>query len=77
MGKMVEIKNLKKQYDDKFKLGEISLNIPSGVIVGLNMFFPELLNAKDINDSMKNIYKNWDSQLYFSYLKGFHLEEKM
>jgi len=121
---MIEIKNLKKQYDDKFTLGEINLNIPKGVIVGLigengagkttliksilniikidsgeikifgkdykkeektikedigvvldNMFFPELLNAKDINHSMKNIYKNWDSNLYFSYLKEFHLEE--
>ncbi len=31
--------------------------------------FPELLNAKDINNSMKDIYKNWDSELYFSYSK--------
>ncbi len=124
MEKMVEIKNLKKQYDNKFKLGEINLSIPKGVIVGLigengagkttliklmlsiikkdsgeikifekdykkeekaikedigvvldNMFFPELLNAKDINDSMKDIYQNWDSKLFFSYLKEFDLEE--
>ena len=124
MENIIEIKNLEKKYDDKFKLGEINLNIPKGVIVGLigengagkttliksmlniikidsgeikifgkdykieekdikedigvvldNMFFPELLNAKDINNSMKDIYKNWDSKLYFSYLKEFNLEE--
>lgn len=39
------------------------------------MFFPELLNAKDINNSMKDIYKNWDSKLYFSYLKEFDLPD--
>ncbi len=126
MENIIEIKNLKKKYDDKFKLGEINLSIPKGAIVGLigengagkttlikamlnvikidsgeikifgkdykkeekdikedigvvldNMFFPELLNAKDINNSMKNIYKNWDSKLYFSYLKEFNLEEGM
>jgi len=124
MENIIEIKNLNKKYDDKFKLGEINLNIPKGVIVGLigengagkttliksmlniikidsgeinifgknyrkeeksikedigvvldNMFFPELLNAKDINVSMKDIYKNWDSKLYFSYLKEFKLDE--
>ena len=45
-----------------------------GVVLD-NMFFPELLNAKDINNSMKDIYKNWDSKLYFSYLKEFDLPE--
>ena len=105
MENIIEIKNLKKKYDDKFELGEIDITIPKGVIVGLigengagkttliksmlniikidsgeikifgkdykkeekaikehigvvldNMFFPELLNAKDINNSMKDIY---------------------
>ncbi len=122
MENIIEIKNLKKKYDDKFELGEIDIKIPKGIIVGLigengagkttliksmlniikidsgeikifgkdykkeekfikedigvvldNMFFPELLNAKDINNSMKDIYKNWDSKLYFSYLKEFNL----
>lgn len=125
MENIIEIKNLKKKYDDKFELGEINIAIPKGVIVGLigengagkttliksllnmikvdcgeikifgkdykkeektikenigvvldNMFFPELLNARDINSSMKDIYKNWDSQLYFSYLNDFHLPDK-
>lgn len=124
MENIIEIKNLKKKYDDKFELGKIDIAIPKGVIVGLigengagkttliksmlniikidsgeikifgkdykkeekiikedvgvvldNMFFPELLNAKDINNSMKDIYKNWDSKLYFSYLKEFNLPE--
>lgn len=124
MENIIEIKNLKKKYDDKFELGKIDMEIPKGVIVGLigengagkttlikamlniikadngeikifgkdykkeeknikqdigvvldNMFFPELLNAKDINSVMKNIYENWDSKLYFSYLKEFNLEE--
>ncbi len=124
MENIIEIKNLKKKYDDKFELGEIDITIPKGVIVGLigengagkttliksmlniikidsgeikifgkdykkeekaikedigvvldNMFFPELLNAKDINNSMKDIYKNWDSKLYFSYLKEFNLPD--
>ena len=124
MENIIEIKNLKKKYDDKFELGEIDIKIPKGVIVGLigengagkttliksmlkiikidggeirifgkdykkeeiaikedigvvldNMFFPELLNAKDINNSMKDIYKNWDSELYFSYLKEFNLPD--
>lgn len=124
MENIIEIKNLKKKYDEKFELGEIDITIPKGVIVGLigengagkttliklmlniiksdngeikifgkdnkrkekeikedigvvldNMFFPELLNAKDINNSMKDIYKNWDSKLYFSYLKEFDLPD--
>ena len=124
MENIIEIKNLKKKYDDKFELGEIDIRIPKGVIVGLigengagkttliklmlniiksdngeikifgkdnkrkekeikedigvvldDMFFPELLNAKDINNSMKDIYKNWDSKLYFSYLKEFDLPD--
>lgn len=124
MENIIEIKNLKKKYDDKFELGKIDITIPKGVIVGLigengagkttliklmlniiksdngeikifgkdnkrkekeikedigvvldNMFFPELLNAKDINNSMKDIYKNWDSKLYFSYLNEFDLPD--
>ena len=38
-----------------------------------DMFFPEILTPKDINTSMKSIYKNWDSELYFKYLKDFSL----
>lgn len=124
MENIIEIRNLKKKYDDKFQLGEIDITIPKGVIVGLigengagkttliksilniikidsgdikifgkdykkeeskikedigvvldNMFFPELLNAKEISSAMQGIYKNWDSKLYFSYLKEFNLPD--
>lgn len=122
MDSVIEITGLKKKYDNKFELGEINIDIPSGSIVGLigengagkttliksilntikidkgnikifgkdyknenvkeeigvvldNTFFPELLTPKDINNSMKSIYKNWDSDLYFYYLKEFDLPE--
>lgn len=35
MKKAIELKSVVKRYDDKFQLGEISLDIPSGIIVGL------------------------------------------
>ena len=122
MKKAIEIKKLKKTYDNKFTLGEISLSISSGTIVGLigengagkttliksilgiikkdageikifekdykeyeptikedigvvldNTFFPEILNVKDINSSMKSIYKNWDSKLFFKYIEEFKI----
>ena len=118
MKNAIEIKNLSKTYTD-FKLDNISLNIPKGIIVGLigengagkttliksilnlinvdngcvkifgknnidnvkedigvvldNMFFPEIINAKDIDLVMKDIYKNWDSNMYFSYLDKFDI----
>lgn len=123
MKKAIEIKNMRKKYDSKFELGEINLEIPSGIIVGLigengagkttliksilsiikidegqikifdkdykynekaikedigvildNMFFPELLTPKDIDNIMKDIYKNWDSSLFFKYMEKFNLE---
>ena len=43
-----------------------------GVVLD-NTFFPETLNAGDINLSMKGIFKNWDSGLFFRYLDEFKL----
>lgn len=43
-----------------------------GVVLD-DMFFPEILTANDINSIMKDIYKNWDKDLYFDYLKKFKL----
>ena len=40
-------------------------------------FFPEVIKVKDINYIMKNIYKSWDEQLFFKYLKDFSLNENM
>ena len=36
-------------------------------------FFPEILTAKDINIIMKDIYDNWDEELFYNYLKDFKL----
>jgi len=41
-----------------------------------DMFFPEVLTPNDINAIMKDIYKNWDSTLYFKYLDDFSLPKK-
>lgn len=43
-----------------------------GVVLD-NMFFPELLTAKDIELAMRGIAKNWDTELYYNYLKEFSL----
>lgn len=123
MKNTIEIRNLVKNYGNKFTLGEINLDIPSGIIIGLigengagkttliksilniirldkgnikifekdikineseikenigvvldNMFFPELLMPKDINSIMKDVYKNWDEQLFNKYLSEFKLK---
>ena len=40
------------------------------------MGFHEFMTAKDINLMMKNIYKNWDQEKFFEYLKKFSLPSK-
>ena len=37
-------------------------------------FFPEILTPKDINKIMKNIYHNWDTNLFEKYLQQFSLD---
>ena len=61
-----------KIFGKDYKKEEKTVKEDIGVVLD-NMFFPELLNAKDINNAMKDVYKNWDSELYFSYLKEFDL----
>lgn len=48
------------------------INEDIGVVLD-DMFFPEILTPKDIANSMKNIYKNWDNELFNKYLKEFSL----
>ncbi len=43
-----------------------------GVVLD-DMFFPEILTPNDINNTMKGIYKNWDSKMFYDYLKNFSL----
>ena len=40
------------------------------------MGFHEFMNARDINIMMKNIYKNWDEDVFFENLKKFSLPSK-
>ena len=40
------------------------------------MGFHEFMTGKDINIMMKNIYKNWDEEVFFNYLKRFSLPAK-
>ena len=41
-----------------------------------NTFFPEILNSKNIDSIMKDIYRNWDSKLFYKYLKDFGIKDK-
>lgn len=43
-----------------------------GVVLD-NMFFPELLTVYDIHLIMKDVFKSWDSALFFRYLDEFKL----
>ena len=40
------------------------------------MGFHEFMTGKDIDKTMKHIYKNWDEQMFFDYLKSFSLPSK-
>lgn len=43
-----------------------------GVVLD-DSFLSEYLNPTDINKIMRNLYKNWDEKLYFSYIEKFKL----
>ncbi len=45
-------------------------------VVFAEMGFHEFMTGKDINTMMKNIYKNWDEEIFFTYLKRFSLPSK-
>lgn len=36
-------------------------------------YFPEVLNAKNINKIMKSTYQNWSEDIYFGYIDRFNL----
>jgi len=40
------------------------------------MGFHDFMTGRDINIMMKNIYKNWDEEAFFDYLKKFSLPSK-
>ena len=39
-------------------------------------YFPEVLNAKNVNSVMKNTYSNWNEEQYFEFIEKFSLPLK-
>lgn len=64
-----------KIFGKDFRQCEDDIKSEIGVVLD-NAFFPELFCARDINQVMKDIYKNWDSKLFYQYLKDFGLGDK-
>lgn len=53
---------------------ELEIKENLGVVLD-DCCFQDNLNAADVNRIMKNIYKNWDSNIFLNYLKKFKLPE--
>ena len=64
-----------KVFDTIVDKDSASLREDIGVVFD-EMGFHEFMTGKDINIMMKNIYKNWDEEAFFSYLKRFSLPSK-
>lgn len=45
-----------------------------GVVLD-NSFFPEILNPKNIDSVLKDIYKKWDADLFYRYLQDFGIKD--
>ncbi len=81
-GKTTTIKailDIIKSYQGEIKIfgldnrkDEKKIKADIGVVLD-DMFFPEILTPHDINNTMKGIYENWDSKLFYDYLKEFSL----
>lgn len=69
-GKTTLIKSMLKMtsIDD----GKIKIDSDVGVVLD-NSFFPSVVAPKDISFIMKDIYANWDNQLYIDYLDKFNI----
>ncbi len=39
-------------------------------------YYPEVMNARNVNLMMKHIYQNWQEDIFYAYLKRFALSEK-
>ena len=59
--------NTKKEFD--------AVKEDIGVVLD-EAYFPEVLNAVNVNLIMKYTYQRWDETLYFDYIKRFSLDEK-
>ena len=63
-----------KIFDKNLEENELEIKEDIGVVLD-NAFFPEILHAKNINSIMSNVYKNWDSNLFYRYLKDFGIQD--
>lgn len=59
-----------KIFDKDHEKEEQTIKEDIGVVLD-DCFFPEILNARDIDVTMKDVFKNWDSKMFFNYLKDF------
>ena len=62
-------------FQQNIKNNSAKLREDIGVVFD-EMGFHEFMTGKDINIMMKNIYKNWDSEAFFDYLKRFSLPSR-
>lgn len=65
-----EIKIFNKNLDEN----ELEIKEEIGVVLD-NSFFPDNLMPKNINSIMKDIYKNWDTNLFNKYLNDFGIKD--
>lgn len=57
-------------FDENIEKDSARLREDIGVVFD-EMGFHEFMTGRDINIMMKNIYKNWDEEMFFDYLKRF------
>ncbi len=62
-------------FGEDMKSNSARLREDIGVVFD-EMGFHEFMTGKDINIMMKNIYKNWDEEAFFGYMKSFSLPIK-
>ena len=64
-----------KVFGENIDVNSAALRENIGVVFD-EMGFHDFMTAKDLNIMMKNIYKNWDEEQFFEYLKKFSLPSK-
>ncbi len=64
-----------KVFGENIDVNSAALKENIGVVFD-EMGFHDFMTAKDLDIMMKNIYKNWDEELFFEYLKKFSLPSK-
>ena len=62
-------------FDENIEKDSARLREDIGVVFD-EMGFHEFMTGRDINIMIKNIYKNWDEEMFFDYLKRFSLPSR-